>query len=101
KWNGSSWTALGSGMNRPSFALAVVGSDLYAGGGDFSTAGYLARWDGSSWSAKDMPIPDVGLYYGGSVQALAVAGNDLYAFAEYEYGDGYFTDRISKWDGST
>src|SRR6266851_8127610 len=32
KWNGSSWTALDSGMNSYVSALAVSGSDLYAGG---------------------------------------------------------------------
>ena len=47
KWNGSSWSALGSGMNNNVLALAASGSDLYAGG-DFTTAGgklstYLAR----------------------------------------------------------
>src|SRR6185295_4283011 len=47
KWNGSSWSALGSGMNADVFALAVSGSDLYAGG-LFATAGgkastYIAR----------------------------------------------------------
>jgi len=52
KWNGSSWSPLGSGMaggdNSPwVLALAVSGSDLYAGGG-FTTAGgkvscYVAR----------------------------------------------------------
>jgi len=31
KWNGSSWSALGSGMNRPVNALVVSGCDLYAG----------------------------------------------------------------------
>ena len=32
KWNGSSWSPLGSGMNGAVYALAVSGSDLVCGG---------------------------------------------------------------------
>ena len=52
KWDGSSWSALGSGMNSTVNALAVDASgNLYAGG-YFTTAGgvsanYIAKWDGS------------------------------------------------------
>jgi hypothetical protein len=47
KWNGSSWNTLGSGMDGRVLALAVSGSELYAGGA-FTMAGgkvspYLAR----------------------------------------------------------
>jgi hypothetical protein len=47
KWDGSSWSALGSGMNNYVYALAPSASDLYAGG-SFATAGgkvsaYVAR----------------------------------------------------------
>jgi hypothetical protein len=42
-------------MDFPVFALAVSGSDVYAGG-NFKTAGggaatNIAKWNGSSWSA--------------------------------------------------
>jgi len=47
KWDGSSWSPLGSGLNYSVQALAVSGANLYAGG-EFTTAGgkvsaYVAR----------------------------------------------------------
>ena len=56
KWNGSAWSALGSGVNFAAnilaehatvHALAVSGTDLYVGG-DFSSVGTIA----SSYLAK-------------------------------------------------
>jgi hypothetical protein len=32
RWNGTNWSALGSGMNNTVVALAVSGGTLYAGG---------------------------------------------------------------------
>jgi hypothetical protein len=50
QWNGSSWSALGSGLNGGVYALAVSGPNLFAGGW-FTTAGgtaanYIAQWNG-------------------------------------------------------
>ena len=67
-------------------ALAVSGSDLYAGG-EFTTAGgsaanRIAKWNGSAWSA-------LGSGMGGDypyVYALAVSGSDLYAGGEFTHG---------------
>lgn len=47
KWDGITWSALGSGMNSAIYALTVSGTDLYAGG-EFTTAGakvsaYIAK----------------------------------------------------------
>ena len=78
-WDGSSWTALGSGISgdgtSPRFvsALAVSGSNLYEGG-LFTAAGgieatNIARWNGSSWSS-------LGKFAHELVFALAVSGND-------------------------
>ena len=58
RWNGSSWSALGTGANDTVVALTVFddggGSALYAGG-YFTTAGgvaanRIAKWDGSTWT---------------------------------------------------
>src|SRR5207249_3437752 len=79
EWNGSSWSALGSGLGGASprvNALVVSRADLYVGG-DFQTAGgnsanRVARWDGSGWSSLGSGMND-------SVLALAVLGGELYA----------------------
>ena len=58
RWEGSSWSALGSGTDDHVYALAVDSSgDLYAGG-EFTTAGgkpssYIARW---SWFRVYLPL---------------------------------------------
>ena len=82
KWDGSSWSALGSGMNDKVAALAVSGSDLYAGG-HFTMAGGLsanriARWNGNNWSVLSSGVG--GVVYP-SVNALAVSGSNVYVEA--------------------
>lgn len=49
KWDGSSWSTLGSGVNRAVHALAVNGRDVYVGG-RFTTVGGKAssRFGGQS-----------------------------------------------------
>ena len=98
KWNGSIWSALvapgTSSANSGVYALAVSGSDLYAGG-DFTVIGgvpasHIARWNGSTWSP--LAAGTTGL-----VRAMAVSGNDLFVGAVGASGD----DRISKWNSLT
>jgi hypothetical protein len=100
RWNGTNWSALGSGMNNSVNALAFFGGQLYAGG-NFTTAGgnpanYIAKWDGSSWSA-------VGSGMGGSspvVQALAVGGV-LYAGGNFTTAGGNPAQCLAQWNGAT
>ncbi len=88
KWNGTNWSALGAGVSRIVFALAVSGSNVYAGG--YSG---IAKWDGSSWSA----LPGSGI--NNIVRALAVSGSDLYAAGDAS--SGVTANRVAKWDGSS
>lgn len=82
KWNGTSWSALGSGLNSRAWTLtsfnAGDGSMLWAGG-DFSLAGGVsvsraARWNGSAW--VDAYMGSVG---SGAVRSFAVHQGQLYA----------------------
>jgi hypothetical protein len=104
KWNGSSWSALGAGVSGNVYALAISGIDLYAGG-NFTTAGgimatNIARWNGVIWSALGSGMG--GGFYPSSppiVNALAISGTDLYAGGGFTTAGGHAANRIARWDG--
>ncbi|MEM7167509.1 MAG: immunoglobulin domain-containing protein, partial [Planctomycetota bacterium] len=104
-WDGSSWSALGTGLDDRTRALAVFddggGAALYAGG-DFTTAGGIsaagvARWNGSAWTALGAGLP-------GGVNALAVydagGGDELYAAGSFNSATGAAADYVARWDGA-
>jgi hypothetical protein len=104
KWDGNAWSTLGSGMTgsasypRQVLALAVSGTNLYAGGW-FTAAGgvsanNIAKWDGRAWSA-------LGSGMNGGVYALAVSGTNLYAGGDFGMAGGVPANHIAKWGGST
>jgi hypothetical protein len=111
KWDGSSWSIVGSGMSRgfssPSvFALTAYddgsGPALYAGGG-FTTAGgvsanNIARWNGSTWS-------NLGSGVNGFVYALTEyddgSGPALFAGGNFTTAGGVSANRIARWNGSS
>jgi cortical protein marker for cell polarity/centrosomal CEP192-like protein len=97
KWNGTVWSALGSGMNNVVLALSLNGTDVYAGGyftqaGD-TLASHIAKWDGSTWSA-------LGSGTDSNINALAMRGSNLYAGGYFTTAGGVTANRIAKWDGS-
>lgn len=114
KWNGTSWSAVGSGMSSYVNALAVFddgsggGPALYAGG-VFLTAGgvsanRIAKWNGTSWSALG-----TGVSFSGTipeVEALIVfddglgGGPALYAGGYFNIAGGVTVNSIAKWDGT-
>ena len=101
RWNGSSWSALGTGIDPGGivFALAHSGSILYAGG-NFTGAGgiaanNIAEWNGSAWSA-------LGTGTNSPIQSMAIAPNgDLYVGGDFTNVDGVSVSSLARWDGST
>ncbi len=111
RWNGSAWSALGSdgasdgALNSAVRGLAEVGSDLYVGGqftdaAGFPQADYLARWNGSAWSAVgSSPGGYPALAY--PVQSLAAVDTYLYVGGGFSYAAGISNARnIARWNGS-
>lgn len=111
KWDGSTWSALGSGVDGGTLnvvdALTVFddggGSALYAGG-NFANAGGIpsrnvARWDGAGWSGLGGGVGD---YY-----AFALAGFDdgsgpaLYAGGSFNTAGSGSAQRLARWRGSS
>lgn len=101
KWDGTSWSVLGSGLNAETWALAIDSNDnVYAGGlftsaGGTSGANYVAKWDGTSWSALGSSVNN-------SVFSLGFDGNDnLYAGGFFTSAGGNSASKIAKWNGTS
>ena len=107
RWNGTNWSSLGSnGAGDGAFAtniygVAVSGPDVFVGGGFQNGAGiagadYVARWDGSNWSALASTVGDLAI--NNSPLALAVMGTNLIVGGYFQDTDGIAeADRLATW----
>lgn len=109
KWNPSTemWTALGAGVvnNTPGIIqLAVVGTNLYVGGGLTSAGGSavnaIARWDtvGETWSALGSGVTAV--EFQPHVSTFAVSGNFLYMVGYFHTAGGLPAVGVARFDTS-
>ncbi len=109
RWNGTAWNPLDAGVrygvNTGSVnALAVArNGDVYAGGDFIEASGVparrIARWNGTAWSAVGGGVSNGVL--GGTVNALAVAGNgDVYAGGYFIEAGGAAANRVARWNGT-
>jgi uncharacterized delta-60 repeat protein len=104
KWDGTTWTALGSGVSGGGvYAMAVMGGNLYVGG-SFSSAGgvsasRIARWNGNAWFALGTGVTDPPTN-SPSVSSLTVVGTELYVGGHFQRAGGIVVNHIAKWDGA-
>ena len=101
KWDGTAWSALGSGLNNTVHALLFDGGNVYAGGwfthSDALEVNHIAAWDpvGESWSA-------LGFGTDGLVNALAADGiGNIYAGGSFTLAGASPANRVAKWDTAT
>lgn len=124
KWDAltGNWSALGNnGMGNGALSshvetILVMNSDVYVGGffidvfnglNEIPEATYIAKWDGTQWSA----VGSSGEAHNGgpilnAVYSLATDGTNLYAAGAFENVINYDTiltaaDHIAKWDTLT
>lgn len=104
-WDGTGWSALGSGTAGAVFALRThddgSGEALYVGG-LFSSAGGLdagsvARWNGTTWSALPGGLDSAVRSF---TSVSESAGDFLYATGSFLTAGGIEARRIARWDGA-
>ena len=108
RWDGTSWSALGTGMNANVVALEVfddgTGPALYAGG-YFSSAGgvavqSIARWDGLTWSSLSSNLSGLTRVFAMTVHDDG-GGPALYVGGEFQTMDGQTANNVARWDGTS
>ncbi|MBI1852814.1 MAG: hypothetical protein HYR85_20935 [Planctomycetes bacterium] len=111
RWNGSSWSAVGGGVESSVLSLVSFddgsGPAVYAAGvldsaGDVTTHG-IARWNGSAWSTVGAGLSDGPFFHG--VAALARfddgSGDSLYAGGDFERsGSNTTIFHVARWNGT-
>ncbi len=98
RWDGSTWSPLGSGVNNRVRDIAVHLDKVYVGG-SFTTAGGIsanrvAVWNGSGWSALGSGVD-------GDVYAIAVDGNQVYVGGDFQYAGGVEVNNIAVYNTTT
>jgi len=98
KWDGTKWSALGTGMNGWVRALALDSAGNLFAAGYLTKAGgvavnHIAKWNGKVWSA-------LGAGTDGGINALSFdrSGN-LFAGGSFLQAGGVTANRIAKWNG--
>ncbi len=111
RWDGGHWSALGSNgagdgaINNVVNAIAISGTDIYVGGSftdaaNIAEADYVAKWDGTNWSA----LGGDGLGNGpidSYVKTIVADEMDIYVGGTFSNAGGIpSADYIAKWDGA-
>lgn len=101
KYNGSAWSALGTGANGDVYAIEI-GNDgtLYAGGtfssmGGIANTAKIAKWNGSAWSA-------MGTGMNSDVYAIRKGFDGyIYIAGAFTTGNSVTLNGVGKWTGTT
>jgi hypothetical protein len=104
RWNGTSWSALGAGVNSVVYTLANLSNGNIVAGGSFSAAGgeqvsSLARFDptSSTWSAIVFGTSSTNI----EVRALlALENGDVLAGGTFSHAGATRVNRIARWNGT-
>jgi hypothetical protein len=92
RWNGTSWSGLGTGAPSDGSSIADFQGQLHVGSFDFP--GGISRWNGSAWSS----VPGLD---GQDVEALGVAGSRLVVGGYFAQAGAVVSPNVVFWDGTS
>ena len=114
RWNGSTWSALGSPMRGPTHlwpsplvnqfpyvqAVATFANGAIFAAGSFTVAGAaaaqnVARWDGATWSALS-----TGNGLDGIEDLLVLPGGDVVAVGNFLAAGPVLSNGVARWNGT-
>jgi hypothetical protein len=103
KWNGSAWSALGTGLNSTPNRMRVYGNSLYIGGvfnqGDSVIGNNVIRYDGANfWGLGSKPAN--GVVNVGFVECIATGNDGVYLGGFFTTAGKTKASRIARWDGT-
>jgi hypothetical protein len=99
RWNGTAWSAVGTGLNSSALSMVTLPNGDLVVGGLFTAAGCIAanriaRWNGTTWSA-------MGSGLSGTVSSVAVLPNgDVVVGGDFLNAGAGAANRIARWNGS-
>ena len=101
-WNGTTWSAVGTGLNDSTIqSLTVYNNELYAGGflGSYNKSwGTIDRWNGINWYTVGNGF--LGNSYNGSkINALCVYDSAVYATGAFDSIGGIAAAGVASWNG--
>ena len=99
RWDGASWSAMGSGLAGFPIAMTTYNGELIVAG-TFGSAGgvtvnNIARWNGAGWQPLGSPAGT-----SSPVSGLAVYNGELIAVGNFTSAGGVPANRIARWNGS-
>lgn len=102
-WDGANWWNMGLGFDGSVGVLAAGNGVVYAGGGFTNvtdppyviTVNHIAMWNGFNWYNLG-----AGVNANGTVNAIAVSGNNVYIGGTFTNASGVTANRIAMWDGA-
>ena len=105
RWDGSSWSALGSGFSGPVYDVYTSGNDIYAGGNFVSsgndTLWSIAKWNGTKWNALGSGMRRYPIAFNpatANVTTMIGTPYGLYAGGTFNYAGSGYSNNLALWN---